>query len=574
MLGPSPTLAHRVAARYRLATVIPDRWFREQKAKLAAILKEPLQDGPDVWPWIVTSKVLPFFKQFETAFLDMVSQAQARTSIENRVQGVGEALETVVRHLNMVVIPARDVDFDDPASFLKWYAYTDIHEKMREQAKRTGDLLRWRWGVAQPQVDTLVKRTLRAASPDERAALTGNDTRGAKYTFLARVGFSSAAKRLLKRSKTSLDFNTWVDHIQEMLQANYAEQALQQEDTLSEFEVSGVKVIVDDSTVTGKDVKKYVGYLQEAYVRLRQKGLASAWYGNVFIRCKDCGGINQNTGGGVGGWYETAKDTVTLFSRPSSFVVELMVHELGHRFWFKSMTSAQRARFTDLVKTRTVARPEVPAGVKVYGEDDLHALKQIVEVAQREGERAIGRARKYTWSNATSAAKHNVSKDLWSASQDILRAVDRLEVDKGIGTEAKGLKDDAYKAESALVERAGDVTLIDESQLEEWLVDVQQRLDMLAANALIYIDFAAQRHNEAVKESMGPAFREWAESYDRNPNPVPAVSNYGKSNVDEAFAEVFAHYVMEYDITRDQVDSFKSVLKTASEPTEETTCSN
>jgi hypothetical protein len=44
------------------------------------------------------------------------------------------------------------------------------------------------------------------------------------------------------------------------------------------------------------------------------------------------------------------------------------------------------------------------------------------------------------------------------------------------------------------------------------------------------------------------------------------VSSYGWSNTDEAWAEVFAHYVLDMDMTRDQVDSFKSVFKMASTP--------
>ena len=48
-----------------------------------------------------------------------------------------------------------------------------------------------------------------------------------------------------------------------------------------------------------------------------------------------------------------------------------------------------------------------------------------------------------------------------------------------------------------------------------------------------------------------------------DPRKVLPVSDYGKTNISEAFAEVFAHYVLERSMTRDQVDSFKAVLKTA-----------
>ena len=44
---------------------------------------------------------------------------------------------------------------------------------------------------------------------------------------------------------------------------------------------------------------------------------------------------------------------------------------------------------------------------------------------------------------------------------------------------------------------------------------------------------------------------------------VIPVSTYGRTNIDEAFAEAFMHYVCNKDMTRDQIDSFKAVLKKA-----------
>jgi len=41
---------------------------------------------------------------------------------------------------------------------------------------------------------------------------------------------------------------------------------------------------------------------------------------------------------------------------------------------------------------------------------------------------------------------------------------------------------------------------------------------------------------------------------------VPLVSAYARSRPTEAFAEVFERYVTERDMTRDQVESFRSVL--------------
>jgi len=45
-----------------------------------------------------------------------------------------------------------------------------------------------------------------------------------------------------------------------------------------------------------------------------------------------------------------------------------------------------------------------------------------------------------------------------------------------------------------------------------------------------------------------------------NPDPVKPVSDYGHTNIAEAFAEAFAHFVMGKDMSRAQIDSFKTVL--------------
>jgi hypothetical protein len=77
--------------------------------------------------------------------------------------------------------------------------------------------------------------------------------------------------------------------------------------------------------------------------------------------------------------------------------------------------------------------------------------------------------------------------------------------------------------------------------------------------------YAFLEHNKKIQEQTGPDLfmKVWQDSYDNNPNPVVPVSDYGKSNIDEAFAEAFMHYVTGEDMTQDQIESFRAVLKTA-----------
>jgi len=242
---------------------------------------------------------------------------------------------------------------------------------------------------------------------------------------------------------------------------------------------------------------------------LKAKGFEKAWYSNVFIQCSDCGGVNPNTSEGTGGWYEIGRDTVTIFNRPGSFIIELMVYELGHRFWFKQMGSAQRAKFEALVKTHT--KPSVE--VRLFKDRDIGNLKKRIEEAERSITATWNRARKYDLASLTSAARDEISKDGWSFGTDVIDTLTSLDVDKDLGSEVDRLKDDVYKTKAQLVEHFEDFSLATPETKADWLTKANELISKL---------------------------------------------------VSEAFAEVFAHYVLEYEVTRDQAESFRAVLKTAS----------
>jgi len=562
-------LTLRVAAlHYRrvvLAAFISEKWFRTMKTELRDILKKPLKDNPEYWGYVFRDQVEGFFDRFQREFEEQVVQPKARDSIKGRVEMAKNYLKAVVEKIEKATAFGKHPDFKDPESYLTWYAVSEIHEKMSTQAKTFGDLYKWSWTVDEEFIKRLVKRTLKAANAEELVSLTDGDNYRVKYQFLDRVGFKAAALRALKREKLEWDPSKWVDRIYEMLQANYSEQAIQESENFDQFNLNGVKVIVNDKTVDGGDIKKYVAYLKEAHEALKSKGFGAAWYGNVYIECKECGGVNQNTGGGVGGWFEIQPDTVTVFVRPSPFVVELMVHELGHRYWFKQMSGSQRAKFTDLVKVHTVRRPEKPVEVKMFKDRDLKFFKNRVESCEKNANHNLDRARKLDLERAVPKAKDLVEKAFWDIGVELNDVASELDVDKAVAAdpEVSRLRDDAFKAKQELVSRAEDLSLQRPDTFNEWSSDMDQLIAGAIANTLIYLDFASQKQNEFAQAKLDadPKTKEWLDSYEKNPAPVLPVSNYGKSNIDEAFAEVFAHYVLGFPpLSRDQLESFRSVL--------------
>lgn len=561
------SIALRVATRYyvRVAATLPQSWFKERSKDLKQRLQKSLPSDPREWASIVDEKIIRFFDDFLNDFRNQAGSGpiadQAVDSIKERVASIKGYIETVASKL------PKDmgyVNFNDPTQYLRWYAVDAILSKIKASAKTVGYLFKYSWVIDEKMIDRLVSKTLRSATPEQLESLTDEGQYQRKYAFLEKINFEASALRALSRSKLELDFTNWVDRIFVMLEANYSQKAIEEAPAgFREFDLSGMKVVVDDSTLFPDDLKKYVRYLDAAFNKLKAKGFAKAWYGTIFIQCSECGGVNYNNGGGVGGHYVIGEDTVSIFSRPSPFIIELVVHELGHRYWFKQMRSSQRAKFESLVKTHTKPRPFKSIDVKFFRDQDIDDSKRKVIRAQERALVRLARVTKYNIENLTSLARNGVPNDGWAYVEDVIDAITSLNIDKDLGSEVDYLKEDVYKTKARLTEHFEDFTLLRPEGKDEWLSDASQLIDQLASEALIFIDFALQKHNELAKQKLqsDPNTLEWVESYENNPAPVLPVSTYGASNIDEAFAEVFAHYVLEADMSRDQVESFRSVLK-------------
>lgn len=577
-IAPGAPSASWVVSRHKEAVLLSDKWFKAKKAELKGLLKEPVRrDDPSYWgPGLQT--VRSFFDRFQKDFEDIVSFDQATESIRTRVETAKTYLEALQEKLYKAGTLRDGVDFDDPASYLKWYAVVRIHEKMHESAKTVGDLFKWSWAIDEDMVNRLVAKTLKAASPEERESLTHDSyNANTKWAFLSRVGFEKSALKALSRIKLdAFDPTKWVDRVYEALQYNYSEEAVSKQGGFRQFDLKGMKVIVEDKTVLTSDIKKYVEFLIQAHAKLRAKGFEKAWYGNVFIQCQDCGGVNPNTGGGVGGDYADRPDTVRVYSRPSDFIVELVVHELGHRYWFKQLTSEQRGRFSDLVKTHTVRRPSEAPKVEMYDKGDFKYERrgirdrlETVEVILKQV-RGVNRRDLADVKRAHDALRNEadeIEKVIFEKFYQALKT--EFNLDSELAPLADAFVDLKSKLADHLLEVYGfdpdDPSTTPEAitgRFEAWIQEVQVLFEKLVASALVYMDVAVQKHNELTKQKLrgDPLTKEWMKSLDVNPNPVEPVSTYGASNIDEAFAEVFTHYVLEEDITRDQMESFRSVL--------------
>lgn len=310
-------------------------------------------------------------------------------------------------------------------------------------------------------------------------------------------------------------FDALRDDAQQIKEFREDSPELWDDEVFQEFDIHGMKVVIDDSSLHGGKIKLYIKYLKEAYNLLRAKGLGKAWYGTIFIQCQDCIESSDNQYQ-INGRFLVKPDTVMIFIRPSKRMVQTLIHELGHRYWFKQMSKAQRDHFTDLVQLDTPF--------------DLHAVTKWVK----------------------SEVEQFLDKDLDEDNVPSLRAtLDDIWLDR------------VTSCSDYIVGYYDKKTELERIEIEKRLKDAYGSNHAKIVNLLrdgngTYKDFKnlTQKWMDAI---LGEAIQ-IAKELER---PVLPVSEYGHTNIDEAFAEVFAYYVMEYHMTREQSDSFKYVIKMA-----------
>ena len=150
---------------------------------------------------------------------------------------------------------------------------------------------------------------------------------------------------------------------------------------LLEFNIGKVKLVYDGepdrNLITRPDpadprgLSDYIPFFKKAKALLDQKGFGDLWYGPIFVGCPNCGGENPlGKHFGVGAHYYAGPDRVVVYLQPKPFLVELLVHELGHRYYFRFMDAGDRARFDSYFK-------EV-AAVSEYG--GTHTAEDFAEV--------------------------------------------------------------------------------------------------------------------------------------------------------------------------------------------------
>ena len=533
-----------------------------------------------------------FLTKFNEDFKSYGHFEPALESVERRTKDAKDTLKVIVDSLELVCRYPGYTNFSDPARYLKWKASLEIHNKIADVSKTIGGFLKWSWTIDDTMVDRLVQRTLKVATPEQLASLTSeyeDRIDQVRYDFLASIKFDESALKALKRTKIDkFDPIKWLDWIYEVLKSNYSESVIQEKDAYREFDMYGMKVVIDDNSLQPEDTRKYIKYIDEAHTRMKAKGFEKAWYGTFFIQCERCGGVNHNTGGGVGGHFVIGPDTVSCFERPSRYVVELLAHELGHRYWYKQMTSTQRAKFESLVKVRPTAIRPSEGDIKanpIPEEKAKEAHSKVDHVAdQLDQNLELFRKSKLRWfTKIIDAFYEPIAKEAWNFKNEILTAVHSAGADSTInptvrkafdplielGTEIHTLclhMDDDLKRTMNTYPDGTDFNSAFRVERGKWIDQILTLIYRITQQANRYIDMAVEAYNKAETSKGKRIVEDWERRYREDTRPVAPVSDYGGSNVSEAFAEAFAYYVTGKEMNRDQIDSFKSVFSMMGDP--------
>lgn len=102
----------------------------------------------------------------------------------------------------------------------------------------------------------------------------------------------------------------------------------------------------DDKSRDPRTLAAYVRHFRNAKALLERRGFGMVWYGATLVTCPTCGGENPlGANFGVGAHYFSSKDRVVVYQDPVDGIEDLIIHELGHRYFYKFMDRADRLRF-------------------------------------------------------------------------------------------------------------------------------------------------------------------------------------------------------------------------------------
>ena len=340
-------LSRRVAQRYVTAELLTKQWLMGVRRGWLSLLKPPIHDWPDVFK--AFDRLIEFVNNLEEQVL-FVRRGPYTTSPQ---MSEGKELREASKRL-------KDVLNDLYSSAKFWHLQAtgkpgDPFVQRKDDGERMLQIYKDNFaGTLEVHVKT----------KKDFAKGRWNDTRSAGITEL----FDKILEILRADAKRLDDaMQAEEEHGISVTRENFAEPAFR------EFSFGRMKVIVIDPSATGTLVKEYVRALDRAHTLTSQKGFGKLWYGVVFLKSSKYEKLTEQETAEYAeygyeqmearsGMYHSGEDNVVLTTPPND-AERVITHELGHRYWFKFMTPANRARFNAAVVTNPSKKVrDLPSG--------------------------------------------------------------------------------------------------------------------------------------------------------------------------------------------------------------------
>ena len=327
-------LEHRVAQRFLVAEILTKQWLMGVRRGWLSLLKPNIRDWKDVFS--AFDRLIGFVRNLEEQVL-LVRRGPYTSS---PYMSDGKELRAAFKAL-------KDVLVDQRMSAEFWHGQATGGPGHFVDRKEDGEKM------FQIYRDNFAG-TLTTHIKTRRNPAKGrwNDTRSAEITELL-----DNILELLRADAKRLDdaMRAEEEHGITVTRENFAEPAFR------EFSFGHMKVLVVAPDASGNLIKDYVRALDRAHTLTSRKGFGKLWYGFLILKSSqhekfteeekaayaEYGYANMESRSGV---YHSGADNVVLTTPPDD-AERVIIHELGHRLWFKFLTPANRARFNALVQT-------------------------------------------------------------------------------------------------------------------------------------------------------------------------------------------------------------------------------
>lgn len=355
----------KVIARY--AAFIPDKLWKEELSALKKILQAPVDDPYDA-AFSIQNSIIPFFDLFTTRLKNTGMNHHAVVSAKDRIDTLKKVLEDRAVGFDAL---GKEMETPYPIQALEddlgLSIVVELKEYFKDRIPTVGKALNAPWVIPPGSVRKLSERLLTKATPEERKAIQlsvdenyDHNYGMIKFQFHNRVNLKGLALRLITKTKSPIDLAKVFERVKDVLESNYTQENLRGFD---DFSIGDLKVIVLNPDIWIGESHEYAKRIIEARAILNRKGFGKLWYGVLFIvdnkfeklapdALEAYRKLGYETLESRAGTYHSGADVVRIMAPSNdSYLVDYIVHEMGHRYWYKFMKSDQRARFNDLVKT-------------------------------------------------------------------------------------------------------------------------------------------------------------------------------------------------------------------------------